>query len=37
MTHHKSEDYKEQAVRYYLVEDNTQKKFVEYLNVLVVV
>ena len=24
MTHHKSEDYKEQAVKYYLVEDNTQ-------------
>jgi len=24
MTHHKSEDYKTQAVKYYLVEDNTQ-------------
>jgi transposase-like protein len=26
MTHHKSEDYKEQAVKYYLVEDNTQEE-----------
>ena len=25
-THHKSEDYKEQAVKYYLVEDNTQEE-----------
>jgi hypothetical protein len=24
MKHHKSEEYKEQAVKYYLVEDNTQ-------------
>jgi transposase-like protein len=26
MTHHKSEDYKTQAVKYYLVEDNTQEE-----------
>jgi transposase len=26
MTHHKSEDYKLQAVKYYLVEDNTQEE-----------
>lgn len=26
MMHHKSEDYKEQAVKYYLVEDNTQEE-----------
>ncbi len=26
MTHHKSEDYKEQAVKYYLVKDNTQEE-----------
>jgi transposase-like protein len=26
MTHHKSEDYKKQAVKYYLVEDNTQEE-----------
>jgi len=26
MTHHKSEDYKLQAVKYYLLEDNTQEK-----------
>ena len=26
MTHHKSDDYKLQAVKYYLVEDNTQEE-----------